>query len=263
MTKRFGRTVVSRTNADAQAFNARCVGADRSPLSGNCESPVIVPITGLADKVLSRLNQFEGNPQIDFAPGHGMIGRWQDLDRVQHVDLEVRCRVCPACKRARAAHWRMRALAELSKAERSWFGTMTLAPEHLFRIESAAAIRLWRGGTNWADLSEPERFYETCRELTKEFQLYMKRLRKRASGLRFMAVFEPHKSGAPHMHMFLHETAGPIRHARLSAAWRLGFVKFKLVDETETKYLATYVAKYLTKTLSHRVLSSKRYGRED
>lgn len=187
---------------------------------------------------------------------------FRDDGQVQHVDLHVRCRQCAACKRAKAAHWRLRAIQECDRARRTWFGTLTLRPEVQFRTESLARSRLCKGGTDWDRLSEAERFSEHCREITKEFQNYMKRVRKGCPGLRHFMVFEPHKSGLPHCHVLIHESDAPVRHATLQQQWRLGFSKFNLVNLDEHAKAAHYVAKYLTKHLSYRVICSKRYGKE-
>lgn len=260
MTKRFGRTVVSRPNADRLSYAARNIGSDYAPYSGNCMSPVIVSMTGLRDKTLSRLSQWKTQHGVDYAPGHGHLGAYKDTERVQHIDVEVRCRKCLNCRKARAAHWRFRAITELKASVRTWFGTLTLAPENQFRMTNLARTRLLKGGTKWEQLSEAERLQETCREITREFQKYMKRLRKKHSGLRYLMVYEQHKSGLPHIHVLLHETATPIRHAALTAQWPLGFSKWNLVNDLHDPKAAFYITKYITKDVSIKIIASRLYG---
>ena len=261
MAKRFGRTIINRPHSDRLTYEGRIVGADYAPFAGNCQNPRSIAFTGLRDKALSRLSQWKAG-HTDHAEGYGPIGSFPDRERVQHVDVDVRCRQCPNCLKARAAHWRFRAKKEIQSSERTWFGTLTLRPEEQFRLEAKARARLYAGGTRWAQLSEREAFSEICREITGEFQRFMKRIRKTHAGLRFMAVYEHHKSGLPHMHCLIHETRGPIRHAQLQAQWLLGFSKWNLVPDDEHSKAAHYVCKYLTKSISHRLLSSKRYGKE-
>lgn len=221
-------------------FAQKNTGGDAASLSGDCEAPVTRLMRGAADPLFVRLG----------------------LEQERHivVDIEVRCRKCPACNRARRRHWALRAQAEVSKANRTWFGTLTLAPEYQFRCVALARSTLARSGVRYDDLSPDEAFKERVRPLTAELQRYLKRLRKSHAGLRHMVVVERHKSGDPHLHLMLHETLGPIRHKQLTAKWDWGFSKFNLVAEGGSSKAVGYVTKYLTKDLNHRVISSLRYG---
>lgn len=245
VTKRFGRTLTSEHSARLFAYEAHLVGGDRSPLAGNCQRPVILQITGFPDRLLFGLR--EGVENMDAIPNP------------RHVDLEVRCRKCENCLKARRQHWSMRAKAEIDASQRSWFGTLTLTPEKQFHLVASARSTLRRAGTNWDDLSTDEQFIETCKGLTREVQLYFKRLRKVGPAFRYLWTVERHKSGAPHVHLLVHEHAGPVRHRHLAAAWRWGFVKFNLVAEGQARNAANYVAKYLTKSLV-KLAASKQYG---
>lgn len=262
--KRLGRTLVADLTAKEAAFTARIVGADHADYSGNCQKPVPVELTGHKGELLDRLKRWrESNADYGLIDGKAYwSGGVAGTPTVRHVDLKVRCRKCEPCLEVRRNHWIARAKTELGSAPRTWFGTLTLRPEHQFRISAQARSRLHKGGTIFKDLSADEQFAETSRELVREIQLYWKRLRKAGCKFRYLAVIERHKSGAPHVHYLLHELAEPVRHKALSTCWTLGFSNIKLVAEHENSKAAYYVAKYLTKA-SRRMLSSARYGRTD
>lgn len=237
MTKRLSRTVVSETTARDAAFEARLIGSSDAPYSGDCTSPVIIPATGLPSPILT----FGKDTQV------------------RNVDLAVRCRKCDACRRARRRHWAARAVAEIQAAPRTWFGTLTLAPEHQFRLAALARQSSAKRGNRWADLSADDQFKELQRQLVPELQKYFKRLRKAGARFRYLVAVERHKSGAPHVHLLVHEIAEPVRWRTLSDKWDKGFSKFNLIAEEENHRAANYVAKYLTKALS-RMLASAAYG---
>jgi hypothetical protein len=156
-----------------------------------------------------------------------------------------------------------RAIAEIEQAPRSWFGTLTLAPEQHFRLVALARQSCAKQSLDWSSLDDADQFKEVCRHLVREVQLFWKRLRKRTgSKFRYLVAIERHKSGAPHVHLLLHEVRGPVRWAELSAAWPLGFSHFKLVAEREAAKAAVYVSKYLTKANS-RMIASAAYGATD
>lgn len=237
MARRLSRTVVSDSTARDAAFFARLVGASDAPYAGDCMSPVIISATGVPSPVLT----------------HGKDSQ------IRNVDLAVRCRKCDACRRARRRHWAARAVVEIETAPRSWFGTLTLAPEHQFRLIALAHQSSAKRGTPWADLSADDQFKEVCRHLVREVQLYLKRLRKAGCKFRYLVAIERHKSGHPHCHLLVHELAEPVRWRCLHDKWTIGFSKFNLVAEGEKSKAANYVAKYLTKALS-RMLASAAYG---
>lgn len=237
MAKRLSRTIVGEQIARKAAYDARLVGSSDAPYHGDCQAPVIIPAVGLGDKLL---------------------GSHRDVNP-RNVDLAVRCRKCDNCRKARARHWAARARAEIDKAERTWFGTLTLAPEHQFRLIALAHQSSAKRGNRWADLSADDQFKEVVRHLTKEVQKYVKRLRKSGCQFRYLVAVERHKSGHPHCHLLVHETAAPVRWRSLSDKWDKGFVKFNLVAEGEASRAACYVAKYLTKA-SSRMLASAAYG---
>lgn len=176
------------------------------------------------------------------------------------VDIDVRCRKCAACLRARAAMWRNRAKAECDAAARTWFGTLTLAPGEQFKALSRARLRLAKQGSDFDTLPFAERLQWLVWEISPELTRYLKRVRKQsASKFRYIIVAEAHKSGQPHFHMLLHESdpGNPVPHRVLKSKWCLGFSDFKLVKSTK---MAIYVTKYLSKSNAARVRASLHYG---
>lgn len=177
-----------------------------------------------------------------------------------NVDYNLRCRHCEPCLRARRAMWALRARSEVLASLRTWFGTITLAPENHFRMLTQARQRLHRGGTVFEALSEREQFAERHRETSAEITKWLKRVRHHAKvPLRVLLVVERHKSGLPHYHCLVHETIGAVTYRQLSSTWPHGFVNFKLVDTHDTK-CAYYVTKYLAKSAEARVRASLGYG---
>ena len=97
-------------------------------------------------------------------------------------------------------------------------------------------------------------------EVGREVTRYLKRVRKESGArVRYLLVAERHKSGQPHLHIMVHEAdqERPVRYATLANQWKLGFVHFKLAQDTKT---AAYVCKYISKALLARVRASLRYG---
>lgn len=242
-----GSTVVDLSRSFAWAYQARVVGSDAAPLYGTgktqCQSPVTVILKGRPDKAAMRLGI--------------------DKDTTVNVDLDVRCRKCPNCLRARSYHWAERARHEIAASSRTWFATLTLSPERQSRLVMEAEFRLARQRVDYAALCAADPFdawRERIKPLGREMTLYLKRLRKQASGLRYILVVEKHKSGAPHVHALIHEHGSPIRHADLSRCWHWGFSNFKLVDVHKSAAAARYVSKYLSKDITTRVRASGGYG---
>lgn len=236
-------------------------------MAGDCSSPVIVHLTGVRDKRLAWLQMLKHQtewPGTDYAPGHGWVGDkpdkpLSDYGAIRHVDVAVRCRKCAACLRARARHWQRRAQMEMASASRTWFATLTLAPEWQFYCEAQAIRACEAACVDFWSLDPEERFSRIARFATEEVQRWLKRIRKRAP-LRYCCVIESHKSGLPHMHLLVHEQGQPLRHKVLTEAWKWGFSRFNLVKPGEGPATARYVAKYLTKSARCRVKASLRYG---
>lgn len=255
--KRYGRTVVGFHAARRHRWAARSTGSDFADYAGNCSAPVVMPLTGVRSLALHRLDEWETG-SMDHAAGHGHIGAFSD-PAIRHVDYHVRCRKCPDCLRARAFHWTQRATHEVAAAQRTWFCTFTLTAEQQSRCRLLAIASLNRR-VSGTDVDSDSAFKVLSRPVVQEFQRFMKRLRKQTPGLRYVFTIEKHTSGLPHGHALIHETAGAIRHADLTAAWTWGFSKFKLVPDDEGRRHARYVCKYLTKSLATRVCASRNYG---
>lgn len=177
--------------------------------------------------------------------------------------LHTRCRKCTSCRKLTALRWMQRATSEMRDSARTWFGTMTLAPESVVLLRSRARFRLATGGTDMDGLSISEQFEELGIELGKELTLYLKRVRAQSGApLRFIAVAEAHKSGVPHLHILVHEAdiEKPVRKALLDRQWTLGFTQFRLVPDARA---AAYICKYLHKSPLARVRASVRYGKQN
>lgn len=180
------------------------------------------------------------------------------------VTLHVPCRKCEACLKARSRLWRRRASAELAHSlllgGRSWFGTLTLHPDEHHRCLAQARQRLDAQGISFESLTDEDQFRERCRPLAALATKWLKRVRK-TSGARFryLLVTEVHKSGLPHLHILVHESApdAPVTERNLRETWPHGHSKFNLVREVGA---ALYLCKYLSKDARARVRASGRYG---
>ncbi len=178
------------------------------------------------------------------------------------MEFEVRCRECDNCLAARSAHWRYRARAEIGAAPRTWFGTLTFKPERHYAALCAVHLRLTRRGVELRQVTENELFRLLAVELGKELTTYLKRLRKAGAVIRYLMVTEAHKTGKPHFHMLVHEQSEdlPVRHRLLKDKWAAGFSDWKLVEGPAA---ASYVTKYLSKSMKARVRASEMYGSVD
>lgn len=213
--------------------------------ASNCTSPVVVYITG---RPLAK-----GRKSV-----HAV--NMNEAVQMQFVEAEVPCRKCDACLRRRAWHWRCRAVAQTKAASRTWFGTLTLAPEQHYRVAAACRVAASRNGDDF-DMFSPERqFAERHKCISREITLYLKRIRKYSgSSIKFLCVAEAHKTGLPHYHMLVHEV-GPhdmVRHRVLTEQWRVGFSNWKLVRDP---LHVGYVTKYLAKSIMARVRASIDYN---
>lgn len=176
------------------------------------------------------------------------------------VEIDVPCRKCERCLKARAFYWRTRASAEIQSASRTWFGTLTIAPQHRFRAQNEAQRKCLNGGEVWASLTLSERTSRLHAVYSSEITRYMKRVRKASKAkLRVLFVAELHKNGDLHYHCLVHENglSAPVRHKCLSSHWVIGFSNWKLVEDPRA---ASYVTKYLTKSAMARVRASRGYG---
>lgn len=211
---------------------------DETSYAGNCSDPQYMYLVGLPDETLHRL-------QI------------RQMARVsQH--LYVRCRKCPDCLKHRGRVWTARATTEVLAAKRTWFGTLTLAPDRATQARFAANRPTPDGIL--ADQRPADHFARMVNHVTPELTKFLKRVRKSSgAAIRYLLVAEAHKSGMPHWHILLHEYAGTVTKAQLDAAWRFGFSQFRLVKDEDGR-AAHYVCKYLSKSALVRIRASRQYG---
>lgn len=230
-------------------------------IGGSCRDPRTVQVHGRPGlhprrMVLAPLTEADAQRRLTYGVESGMP---------LTVTLHTRCRRCPACLRIRRKLWAARGAAESGRSARTWFGTLTLAPDEQYRFRCQAAIELKRQGVNLDELAPDQVFKEVHKRISREITLYLKRVRFDSKArLRFICVAEAHKSGLPHYHMLVHEVSRwePVRYDVLTKHWRLGFSKWKLVDANDPR-AGSYVAKYLGKSALARVRASVRYGRSD
>lgn len=265
MPKRFGRTVVSDRLVSRWAYEAMNSSGSKEPdLAADCERPVVVGLTGMRDRKMAALLDLKDPAgTLDIADGYGTLGEISQRHYgLRHIDLRVPCRKCGKCRQRKQRHWSARARAECQAVGRTWFTTLTLTPERQWQYNAQARDRLARQGWPEAEITalqvaQPERWFaELTAPFVSEFQLYLKRLRKRGAKLRYLYVFERHKSGLPHLHALLHEQSDPVRHATLVKQWPHGFSVHKLVDSN----VVGYVTKYIAKDISARPRASRNYG---
>lgn len=153
-------------------------------------------------------------------------------------------------------------MSETKQAPRTWFGTLTLAPEQHANVAAACRVEARRQGDDFDSFTPERQFALRHKCIGREITLYLKRLRKEAGdGIRFLCVAEAHKTGLPHYHLLVHESeATPVTYRQLANNWRVGFSNWKLVDDPRA---AGYVTKYLTKSSMARVRASLDYGTID
>lgn len=265
---------VRRTAAKALTQGAQVVRRSTVEwkVSGNCTEPVMVTLTGRPGRKPGApvwrysADQFASSDPRFWATALPLAKTQVVRDAANNpiwMDIEARCRKCPACLRARARMWTERAIAELRAASRSWMGSLTLSADQQHLMMCRASTRLKNGAVRWSSLTEDEQLAERHREISREITLWIKRVRKRSCArLRFFIVMERHKSGLPHYHLLVHEGAVPVGKRVLQEEWPLGFSNFKLVEMESgaQSRTARYVAKYLTKANEARVRASVGYG---
>lgn len=212
---------------------------------------------------VSGLRQWAEDDGLDYADGYGLIGE-KSPPRVRTVYVRVRCRKCPECLRHKRRLWTARAISEVRLSKRTWFGTLTVAPEYRFWAKAKAEKRTEQfRAERWSDLLPSERTKAIAGQLQPEVTKWLKRLRKNTKArLRYLLVVEPHKDEYPHFHLLLHEQDQPVSKRALEASWNLGFSSWRLVPEGEVRQVG-YVCKYLTKDAQTRLRASRQYGRPD
>jgi len=214
-------------------------------ISGNCQNSFETDMIG-------RPEANSGQKSVTIEPGGKSTLR---------LRLLTRCRSCEACLKHRAALWRARATAETKAATRTWFGTLTLTPEAQFKALNEARQDIAIQGLDYDALKPDDQFRVRHRMIGPDITKWLKRVRKNSGApLKYLLVAEAHKSGDPHYHVLIHERSIdlPVRHKVLTTAWRLGFTKFNLIDNPNQ---ATYLCKYLSKSLRAKVRASQAYGK--
>ena len=178
------------------------------------------------------------------------------------IELHARCRKCEACRKAKAAYWKLRAMAETGRSARTWFVTLTWRPEDRLRAEYSMRNPNAIG---------VERFRELLRGCSPAVNLWLQRMRKGLRteaeapvSFRYLLVWEAHTDGFPHAHLLIHEKAGQtLTKRRIQREWKSGFSNCRLVagDNPENLHKsAAYVCKYMAKTMLARVRASSAYG---
>lgn len=269
------RRVLHRSRVTALAAHALANGGRRTSMTqvewsvaGTCMSPHTIELEGRVNPIEDPRNwrSVEGHPDIVQDPRTSLtdVYRYRDTFRGTLplvLVMDVPCRACTACLRRRAAHWRIRANAEISGAARTWFGTLTLSPEAHSSVTMQCELSLSRAGTRFGNLSASEQFAERHSVISRDMTLWLKRVRKESGAmLRYILVAEAHKSGLPHYHCLIHERVSwlPVGERTLRKQWTLGFSKWNLVRDERA---AGYVTKYLSKAALARVRASKGYGK--
>lgn len=214
-------------------------------IQGNCINPFVTEWYARNDLTLDRMKDIKRHTR-------------------RRLDLRIRtrCRACQNCRNQRRNLWYARARSEIIASPRSWFGTLTIAPEHQDHFELLAKKASKSKSVDWYTLSSRRQFQKIYEQISPEITRYLKRVRKKTKGkLRFVLVAEKHKSGKPHFHMLVHQDGAiPITYRDLSEQWHLGFTNFKLVDKPE---IAGYISKYISKAILCRVRASLKYGKYD
>lgn len=175
------------------------------------------------------------------------------------VELHGRCRRCEHCLKHRRRLWAARAVDECGVAARTWFGTLTVSPENRVRLGyQAERDRLRASNETLGDLDADELYALLAATLGRDVTKWLKRVRDVAPGpLRYLAVFEAHIDGFPHVHILVHEVGPPITKRELERQWKLGFSHWRLLSDERG---VGYVTKYLAKDMRTRVRASIRYG---
>lgn len=185
---------------EAQGFGEHC---DRWFVNGamSCETPVRIQYVARSSY---------------YPDGCSVLGKPLTLE-VLH-----RCRKCKSCERARSRVWAARAAKEFDQAERTWFGTLTLAPQHHAVVDAwVSSANLWPERSCLNDAQYKKALFRarasvvgeqvsTWLNLLRDFAWL--RIRKREV-IRYLLVAEKHDSretadfmrGRPHFHLILHE----------------------------------------------------------
>jgi len=272
------RRRVHRPSADVRAATVVALqsGGQIVPHPFIPDAPQHVAWDLAGDCVAPRVNDQEGRGH--FEAWWGREVRWQPG---RTLSLKVRCRQCRPCLKARQKFWTRRVVDETVRAVRTWFVTMTFAPEVRFRLLAETRQRL---GASWDNLHPREQHGELIRSAGPLVTRFLKRLRRSGAAFRHVVVVELHQDGFPHFHLLLHEVdeLRPVRKAAIEGEWgdffrdpatgrfkkdektgkRLfvphGIIRPRLVKDARGS--AAYIAKYLGKSADARIRASRGYG---
>lgn len=234
--------------------------------AGSCMNPIWFDAASPGERMPVQPVQVPG-----FAPETGDPHRRVCVNR---VELAVRCRKCPACRKWRCHCWQGRMLDEMRYGARTWFCTYTLKEGVAHLLLLRAIQRYEQRGGIWEQASPHEKFRAHCREMGVEFQKYLKRLRREGLAFRYVRIFEPQGKGTPHIHALVIEESykstawGPLNDEWAKAApddpalarfKGYGFAKIKLVEDE--RKAARYVTKYMFKDVAQtKVAASLQFG---
>lgn len=257
---------VPLATAKYHAFNAWAEGQDASPLHGDCLSPIDRELRGV-QSLLQKQLEAVNDPFVDYADGYGWLpGREPrpEPPATHTVVVRVRCRKCENCLAHKRRLWTARGIQEVRQSARTWFGTLTVAPEYRFWAKASAEKRCeLRRAERWSMLTPTERTKLIAGQLSPEVTRWLKRVRKESKArLRYLLVVEPHDDGFPHFHLLLHELGQPVPKRLLERQWTMGLSHWRLLDQADVRGVG-YVCKYLTKSAQTRVRASKAYGKPD
>jgi len=227
--------------------------------SGRCEQPIVIDRIGVGHALLDKPVHTDADTPEAFV-----------YERGRTLSMQVRCRKCGACMRERRRMWTERAAREWRQSTRTWFITLTLRPEEHYLLQTRVRVRLQEAGVDFDRMEPRDRLAEVLKDYRHRMSQYVNRLRVglrlkgwKTVSFRYLWVPEPHKSGAIHFHMLLHEVSEDqqVVAARIKAAWPFGFTTCKLV---ESENAARYVTKYLGKHhFEGRLNASLHYGERE
>jgi hypothetical protein len=236
-------------------------------IAGSCTAPVEITLCGRPEGRKNRKLAYGFDPVFAAKRlkwcienrSDAWIGSGEKLPIF--VDISTKCRKCEACMNSKRLMWKHRAQRETSAAERTWFATLTVAPQHQYAFKLKTITRLKANGVDFDSLDSNEQHKQLCKSIGEDITKFFKRLRRNTGGaIKYLLVSEQHKSGLPHFHALIHDIHPTIRVTKrdLEREWTLGFTKFKLVDYSPKAI--HYVTKYVSKDLACRIRSSLRYG---
>lgn len=236
-------------------------------VSNGCHNPFMRILTAREDRPWRAKIRTERRGNTTYYRDHDIDGVTlrRELEAIGpnqffRLSIWTPCRKCSHCLKRRGQAWYFKAKDEIAAAPRTWFGTLTFAPDKLYLVEAQARHELYKRRIPSADITPARLFAQLAKVTGREVTKFLKRVRKNSSAkIRYLVVIEKHKSGAPHFHILVHEVDEPVRYRVLSAAWQSGFSQFNLVDGAKA---AAYVSKYLSKSMLARVRASHGYGNE-